>query len=105
MLQKDPKARSTMDIIKLNDWILDGEWYNDNFDADSPDMDLLEFQEFDFMKKATQTSNMIGNLNNRVRKMNLKDRANRLKKKREDRMQKRRTRAQTHYLETRRSAE
>jgi len=55
---------------------------------------LLEFQELDFIKKATQTSHMIQKVNNRVKKLNLLDRAAKIKAKKDVyRMQKQRTRA------------
>ena len=77
MLEKDPKERLSIEDIKvlldfddtrpsfldeLTEWVLEEDWPNDIEDDGieyAADRDVLEIQETDFMKKATQTFQMI----------------------------------------------
>merc|ERR1712117_996846 len=107
MLVKDPKKRKTIQEVKDHEWVKEGDWPSSQEDCDQANMDLLEFQHLDFLKKATQTFQMINKVNSRAKKLNELDRAAKIKSRKaehRDRMQKQRTRAQTHFTE-RRSAE
>lgn len=101
MLKKDPKERLSIEDIKLTDWVLEDEWPNDIEDDGieyAADRDVLEIQETDFMKKATHTFQMITNVNSRVKRLNILNRAGKRRKKKEqyrNQMYEQRSRAKT----------
>jgi len=101
MLEKDPKERLSIEDIKLTEWVLEADWPNDIEDDGieyAADRDVLEIQETDFMKKATQTFQMIKSVNNRVKRLNILDRAGKRRKKKEkfrEKMYEQRSRART----------